>query len=260
MNKILLALLFILPASVIAYPAMNGNLGGYVNIGNSVNASVNSSAGVEAPGFMMNGSIKASVVSNLMRNRLSTLVRDKLNKSIAILERIQAKLQVEGIQVPGFNTSISAIMEDEINLNSSIENNNFSETATMMNNMYSHFNEIRNSVQVAVDNYRKSKINQTIQVAGGLMNNIQNIINQLQSQGKNVTTLQSEFDQIKIELSGASNASIGGNVSDAAHFMSTLRNMLVQFRGDLIETVNGRAVNHEVMKADVTWKGSLTRA
>jgi len=256
-NKVLMTLLFILPLGVLAFPFEGGNLIGNINPAYAqtvLNASVNA-------GIVVNGSFNASQAEAYAQNMLSSSERERLanffNKNfdrgiqnaLERLQNIQERLEKEGVQTPGLNESITNIIEIEQNLNVSIQNGNLTEIRNYTNQLYKQFSEIRDSVNTAVRNYEKNKIRDTTEVAEGLMERIQAIINQLRSEGFNVTALQNEFNQIQLQLNETKTIIRGERVSEAAHLMFRFRDMLLNFRDDMIRVVHHEAPEHFNMNA-----------
>ncbi|MCL5011775.1 MAG: hypothetical protein M1594_02690 [Candidatus Marsarchaeota archaeon] len=263
MNKVLLALLFILPASVIAFPMLGANATvgvggmrnntGIYNGGMTGNASVNSSE-IAFPTLEANANANVGgdnmILSSSERERMSTLVDRGLQNALERLQNIEARLESQGMNVTGLNESISNIAQIEQNLNASIQTGNLTEIRNYTNQLVEEFVKTRDAVNEEVRTYQQNKIQNTIEVAGGLMNRIQGIISQLKSQGVNVTVLQQEFNQIQLQLNETNSTIRGEHVSEAAHLMFRLRDMLLNFRDDMISTVNHMPPEHANMEAE----------
>ncbi len=252
MNKVLLALLFILPASVIAFPMLGAN----ANVG--VGGMMNNTTGIYNRGVMGNVSVNGSeslggermILSSSERERMSTLVDRGLQNALEKLQEIEARLENQGVPVTGLNESISNIVQIEQNLNASIQTGNLTEIRNYTNQLIEEFAKTRDSVNAEVRVYQQNKIQRTVEVAGGLMTRIQGIISQLQSQGVNVTVLQREFIQIQLQLNNTNTTIRGEHVSEAAQLMFRLRDMLLNFRDDMISVVNHRMPEHANMEAE----------
>lgn len=252
MNKVLLALLFILPASVIAFPMLGAN----ANVG--VGGMMNNTTGIYNGGVMGNVSVNGSeslggermILSSSERERMSTLVDRGLQNALEKLQEIEARLENQGVPVTGLNESISNIVQIEQNLNASIQTGNLTEIRNYTNQLIEEFAKTRDSVNAEVRVYQQNKIQRTVEVAGGLMTRIQGIISQLQSQGVNVTVLQREFIQIQLQLNNTNTTIRGEHVSEATQLMFRLRDMLLNFRDDMISVVNHRMPEHANMEAE----------
>ncbi len=254
MNKILLALLFILPiGAVTAFPTSMGsgmNQGMLISYRNNTNFTSNLTNGT-----MMNSEMDRFNLTSQERERMSNMVNNGLQNALEKLQSIEARLEKEGIPTTGLNESISNIMQIEQNLNNSIQNGNLTEIRNYTNQMYHEFSDIRDSVNNEVLTYEQNKIRDTVEVAGGLMDRIQTILSQMKSDGMNVTALQSEFTQIQLQLNETNSTVTSGNgpgeyVSEAARLMFRFRDMLSQFRNDMIRVVNHEPPMHWNMEAE----------
>jgi hypothetical protein len=254
MNKILLALLFILPiGAVTAFPTNMGsgmNQGMLISYRNNTNFTSNLTNGT-----MMNSEMDRFNLTSQERERMSNMVNNRLQNALEKLQSIEARLEKEGIPTTGLNESISNIMQIEQNLNNSIQNGNLTEIRNYTNQMYHEFSDIRDSVNNEVLTYEQNKIRDTVEVAGGLMDRIQTILSQMKSDGMNVTALQSEFTQIQLQLNETNSTVTSGNgpgeyVSEAARLMFRFRDMLSHFRDDMIRVVNHEPPMHWNMEAE----------
>ncbi len=254
MNKILLALLFILPiGAVTAFPTSMGsgmNQGMLISYRNNTNFTSNLTNGT-----MMNSEMDRFNLTSQERERMSNMVNNGLQNALEKLQSIEARLEKEGIPTTGLNESISNIMQIEQNLNNSIQNGNLTEIRNYTNQMYHEFSDIRDSVNNEVLTYEQNKIRDTVEVAGGLMDRIQTILSQMKSDGMNVTALQSEFTQIQLQLNETNSTVTSGNgpgeyVSEAARLMFRFRDMLSNFRDDMIRVVNHEPPMHWNMEAE----------